>query len=56
MSDKELEEKMEALVKADVINQGSTKFKYRFTDENIFAKVFSSVYQKEIEYFDATIR
>ncbi|HLP46400.1 MAG TPA: hypothetical protein VK469_10650 [Candidatus Kapabacteria bacterium] len=56
MSDKELEEKMEALVKADIINQGSTKFKYRFADENIFAKVFSSVYKEEIEYFDATIR
>lgn len=53
MSDKELEEKMEALVKADIINQGSKKFKYRCVDENIFAKVFRSAYQKEIEHFDA---
>ncbi|MCP4153125.1 MAG: hypothetical protein GY757_35665, partial [bacterium] len=52
MSDKELEEKLEALVKADIINQGASNFRYRAVDDNIFDKVFRGVYQDEIEHFD----
>ena len=52
MPDEKLEEKMEALVKADIINQGQTNFDYRCVQDNIFDKVFRGVYQKEIEHFE----
>jgi hypothetical protein len=52
MPDEKLEEKMDALVKADIINQGQTNFDYRCVQDNIFDKVFRGVYQKEIEHFD----
>jgi len=52
MPDEKLEEKMEALVKTDIINQGQTNFDYRCVQDNIFDKVFRGVYQKEIEHFD----
>jgi hypothetical protein len=52
MSDEELEKKMEALVRADIINQGQTNYDYRCVQDNIFDKVFRGVYQKEIEHFE----
>jgi hypothetical protein len=52
MTDEELEKKMEALVKGDIINQGQTHFDFRCVQDNIFDKVFRGVYQKEIEHFD----
>ncbi|MCP4153820.1 MAG: hypothetical protein GY757_39200, partial [bacterium] len=52
MSDKELETRLEALVKADIIKQGASNFRYRAVDDNIFDKVFRGVYQDEIEHFD----
>lgn len=52
MTDSELEKKLKALVKADIINQGSTNFDYRGVQDNIFDKVFRGVYQKEIEHFE----
>ncbi|MCP4149148.1 MAG: hypothetical protein GY757_15485, partial [bacterium] len=52
MTDGELERKMDALVKADIINQGQTNFDYRSVQDNIFDKVFRGVYQKEIEQFN----
>jgi len=52
MSDEELEAKLEALVKTDIIKQGQTNFDYRCVQDNIFDKVFRGVYQKEIEYFE----
>jgi hypothetical protein len=52
MTDKDLEKKMEALVKGDIINQGQTHFDFRSVQDNIFDKVFRGVYQKEIEHFD----
>ncbi|MCP4149384.1 MAG: hypothetical protein GY757_16675, partial [bacterium] len=52
MSDRELEEKMEALVKADIIEEGRTNYDYQCVQDNIFDKVFRGVYQKEIEQFD----
>ncbi|MCP4152966.1 MAG: hypothetical protein GY757_34860 [bacterium] len=55
MSDTELEKKMEALAKADIIEQGQTNYDYRCVTDNIFDKVFRGVYQKEIEHFDVSV-
>ena len=52
MSDEELENKLEALVRGDIIDQGQTHFDFRCVRDNIFDKVFRGVYQKEIEHFD----
>ncbi|HLP58394.1 MAG TPA: hypothetical protein VK186_06175, partial [Candidatus Deferrimicrobium sp.] len=52
MTDEELEKKLEALVKGDIIDQGQTHFDFRCVRDNIFDKVFRGVYQKEIEHFD----
>jgi len=51
MPDKDLEKKMEALVKGDIVDQGQTHFDFRCVHDNIFDKVFRGVYQKEIENF-----
>jgi hypothetical protein len=53
MSDQELEKKLKALVKADIINQGTSNYRYRGVGDNIFDKVFRGVYQEEIREFDA---
>jgi hypothetical protein len=50
--DEELEEKLEALVKADIIQQGQSNFDYQAVQDNVFDKVFRGVYQKEIEGFE----
>jgi hypothetical protein len=55
MDDAELEEKLEALVKGDIINQGQTHFDYRGVQDNIFDKVFRGVYEKEIREFDVRV-
>ncbi len=52
MTDGELEKKLKALVKADIIKQGSSNFRYRGVDDNIFDKVFRGVYEEEIEGFE----
>ena len=52
MSDSTLENKLHALVKSDIIEQGGTNFDYRGVRDNIFDKVFRGVYQKDIEVFD----
>jgi len=52
MTDGELEKKLKALVKADIINQGQTNYDYRGVGDNIFDKVFRGVYEKEIHEFD----
>ncbi len=51
MTDSELEEKLKALVKADIIQQGMSNFRYRGVQDNIFDKVFRGVYQEEIDRF-----
>jgi hypothetical protein len=38
MSDKELEKKLKALVMADIINQGTSNYRYRGVNDNIFAR------------------
>ncbi|HLP49149.1 MAG TPA: hypothetical protein VK469_24625 [Candidatus Kapabacteria bacterium] len=55
MTDGELEKKLKALVKADIISQGQTNFDYRGVGDNIFDKVFRGVYEKEIRAFDVKI-
>ena len=52
--DVKLEEKMDALVKGDIVDQGSTNFRYRGVNDNIFDKVFRGVYQEEIDRFDVS--
>jgi hypothetical protein len=52
MTDKELEKKMEALVKGDILEQGASNFRFRAVTDNIFDKVFRGVYQDEIELFE----
>ncbi len=52
MLDDTLEERLRALVKADIIEQGSTNFDYQGVRDNIFDKVFRGMYQKDIEHFD----
>ncbi|MCP5054077.1 MAG: hypothetical protein GY940_43310 [bacterium] len=55
MPDEELELKLEALVKADIISEGQTNFDYRGVQDNIFDKVFRGVYEKEIYHFDVSV-
>ncbi|MCP4150948.1 MAG: hypothetical protein GY757_24590, partial [bacterium] len=52
MTDGELELKLEALVKADIINVGQTSYRYQGIKDNIFDKVFRGVYEEEIQDFD----
>jgi hypothetical protein len=55
LNDAELEKKLKALVKADIISQGQTNFDYRGVQDNIFDKVFRGVYEKEIRHFDVKV-
>ncbi|MCP5108777.1 MAG: hypothetical protein GY950_35660, partial [bacterium] len=52
MTDEKLEEKLEALVKGDIIEQGVSNYRYRAVNDSIFDKVFRGVYQDEIEHFE----
>ncbi len=52
MDDRELEKKLKALARADIIVKGQTNYDYRGVPDNVFDKVFRGVYQKEIEAFD----
>jgi hypothetical protein len=55
MQDAELEIKLKALVKADIIMQGQTNYDYQGVKDNIFDKVFRGVYEKEIREFDVRV-
>jgi hypothetical protein len=55
MTDEELELKLKALVKADIINQGASNYRYRGVNDNIFDKVFRGVYEEEIREFDVKV-
>jgi hypothetical protein len=55
MTDGELEKKLKALVKTDIINQGQSNFDYRGVRESIFDKVFRGIYEKEIRKFDPKV-
>jgi hypothetical protein len=51
MPDPDLEKKLNALVKADIINKGRSYYCYRGVNDNIFDKVFRGVYDEEIRKF-----
>ncbi|MCP4147520.1 MAG: hypothetical protein GY757_07200, partial [bacterium] len=53
ITDAQLEKRLKALVKTDIIKQGSSYYRYRGVDDNIFDKVFRGVYEEEILHFDA---
>ncbi|MCP5053125.1 MAG: hypothetical protein GY940_38515 [bacterium] len=55
MTDEELELTPEALVKADIITQGISHFRYQGVKDNIFDKVFRGVYEEEIHHFDLRV-
>jgi hypothetical protein len=55
MTDGDLEKKLKALVKADIINQGASNYRYRGVNDNIFDKVFRGVYEEEIREFDVKV-
>jgi hypothetical protein len=48
----ELENKLQAFVKCDIINQGASYYFYQAIQDNIFDKVFRGVYHDEIDDFD----
>jgi hypothetical protein len=52
LEDSELEEKLETMVKGDIISQGASNFRYRGINDDIFDKVFRGVYGEEIQNFD----
>jgi hypothetical protein len=55
MPEGELEKKLQALVKADIINKGSSYYFYRGVNDNIFDKVFRGVYDEEIRQFGSRV-
>jgi hypothetical protein len=55
MPEKDLEKKLKALVKTDIINQGQSNFDYRGVKESIFDKVFRGIYEKEIRKFSPKV-
>jgi hypothetical protein len=55
MPDGDLEIKLKALVKADIINQGRSYYCYRGVNDNIFDKVFRGVYEEEIRKFGGKV-
>jgi len=52
MKNGELEKRLKAFVKSDIIEQGTSDFRYQAVSDNIFEKVFRGVYQEEIDGFD----
>ena len=52
MTEADVEQKLHALVKSDIIEQGRSNFYYRGVQDNIFDKVFRGVYADDIEAFD----
>ncbi len=52
MTEGQLEEKLHALVKADIIEQGRSNMYYRGVQDNIFDKIFRGQYADDIRAFD----
>ncbi len=53
MTDQQLEERLHKLVKADILADGSSNFRYRGLGDRIFAMVFRRIYGEEIERVNA---
>ena len=49
MSDTELEDKLKALVYADILSNTFTNYRYRISNDKIYELVFRNIYQEEIE-------
>ncbi len=49
MTDQQLEERLHKLVKADILADGSSNFRYRGLGDRIFAMVFRRIYGEEID-------
>jgi hypothetical protein len=52
MKNGELEKRLKAFVMSDIIEQGTSAFRYQAVSDNIFEKVFRGIYQEEIDGFD----
>jgi hypothetical protein len=55
MPDRDLEKKLKALVKTDIINKGRSYYCYRGVNDTIFDKVFRGVYDEEIRKFGGKV-
>jgi len=55
ITDGELQKKIKTLIKTNIINQGTSNFRYRRVKDNIFDKVFRGVYEEEIRKFDVGV-
>jgi len=55
MPESDLEKKLKALVKTDIINQGASNNRYSGVNDNIFDKVFRGVYEEDIREFDPKV-
>jgi hypothetical protein len=55
-TDEELETKLEALIKGDLISQGSTAYRYTITKDKTYELFFRKKYQDEIEHFIPDIK
>jgi hypothetical protein len=55
MTESDLEKKLKALVKTDIINQGASNNRYSGVNDNIFDKVFRGVYEEDIRDFDPKV-
>ncbi|HPE70447.1 MAG TPA: hypothetical protein P5560_14280 [Thermotogota bacterium] len=56
MSDSELEAKLQQLVSADLVSQGTFAFDYQVSQDKTYEPVFRQRYQKEIDHFVPDIR
>ena len=56
MTDFELEKKLYQLIKADLISQGSTGFRYAIAKDKTYELVFKRLYQDEIDNFIPDLR
>ena len=52
MTEEELEQKMEMLIRADIVQRGRTNARYQAVQDNVFDKVFRGMYAEDIETFD----
>ena len=52
LSEIDLERRLKALIKSDIIQQGRSNYYYRGIQDNIFDKVFKGVYADDIAKFD----
>ncbi len=53
LTDQQLEQRLHKLVKADILADGSSNFRYRGLGDRIFAMVFRRIYGEEIERVSA---